>query len=57
MKRNWRVTNLNKVDIAKAQELWKTGLHELGTKQVSLEFLTYDSPLSKKLAEYMKNQL
>ncbi|RAP30197.1 hypothetical protein C2W64_02752 [Brevibacillus laterosporus] len=29
----------------------------MGTKQVSLEFLTYDSPLSKKLAEYMKNQL
>ncbi len=49
--------DFNKTDVAKAQELWKKGLSELGTSNVSLEILTYDTEVSKKIIEYIKNQL
>ncbi|WP_339164647.1 peptide ABC transporter substrate-binding protein [Siminovitchia sp. FSL W7-1587] len=49
--------DLNKGDLKEAQALWKKGLEELGTKDISLELLSYDDEQRKSIAEYMKNQL
>ncbi|MCA0987808.1 peptide ABC transporter substrate-binding protein [Guptibacillus algicola] len=39
-----------------AKEAWKTGLEEIGKDSVELEFLTTDSELASKIAEYAKEQ-
>lgn len=39
-----------------AEEYWKKGLEALGTDSVELEFLTTDSDLASKIAEYAKDQ-
>lgn len=44
-------------DVEKAQELWKTGLEELGVDSLELEILGGDTELSKKMDEYFKSQL
>ncbi|MFG6496399.1 peptide ABC transporter substrate-binding protein [Fictibacillus sp. UD] len=40
-----------------AKKLWETGLKEIGKDKVTLELLNYDSESSKKVGEYIKNQL
>ncbi|WP_338753563.1 peptide ABC transporter substrate-binding protein [Bacillus sp. FJAT-52991] len=44
-------------DIKKAQKHWKAAKKALGQDQITLELLTYDDDTSKKLAEYLKEQL
>jgi oligopeptide transport system substrate-binding protein len=44
-------------DKEKALEYWKTGLAELGIKNVKLELVSSDSELSKIVNEYLANQL
>lgn len=58
-KKDFRDVNgdMNKFDAAAAKSSWEKGLKELGVKKVELEFLGDDSDLSKKMDEYMKNQL
>ncbi|WP_270181632.1 peptide ABC transporter substrate-binding protein [Alkalihalobacillus sp. CinArs1] len=41
---------------AEAKEAWAAGLEELGMDSVELEFLTTDSELASKIAEYAKEQ-
>ncbi|RIW38480.1 peptide ABC transporter substrate-binding protein [Bacillus salacetis] len=41
----------------KAAELWKTAKEELGIETASLELLNYDSENSRKVGEYLKEQL
>lgn len=40
-----------------AKAAWEKGLAELGVKEVTLEILGGDSDLSKKMDEYLKNQM
>ncbi|MFC4409498.1 peptide ABC transporter substrate-binding protein [Chungangia koreensis] len=40
-----------------AKTAWEKGLAELGVKEVTLEILGGDSDLSKKMDEYLKNQM
>ncbi|WP_070119517.1 peptide ABC transporter substrate-binding protein [Bacillus marinisedimentorum] len=47
----------NKTDIEKAKEHWQKGLQTLGKDQAELEFLNFDTESSKKIGEYIKNQL
>lgn len=49
--------NMNKTNVKKAQKLWEEARKELGTDKVTLEFLNYDSDSSKKVGEYLKEQL
>lgn len=49
--------NMNKFNAEEAKTYWEKGLKELGTDKVALEFLGGDSDLSKKMDEYLKNQL
>ncbi len=49
--------DFNKTDIAKAQEYWKKGLEELKTTSINLNYLTYDNDKTKRITEYIKNQL
>jgi len=49
--------NMNKMDVKKAQKLWKEAKKELGTDKIAVEFLNYDSDSSKKIGEYLKEQL
>jgi oligopeptide transport system substrate-binding protein len=41
----------------KAADLWKTAKEELGIETASLELLNYDSENSRKVGEYLKEQL
>ncbi|MGB8000228.1 MAG: peptide ABC transporter substrate-binding protein [Anaerobacillus sp.] len=41
---------------AEAKEAWEAGLKEIGKDSVELEFLTSDTELSSKIAEYAKDQ-
>ncbi|WNS75178.1 peptide ABC transporter substrate-binding protein [Bacillus sp. DTU_2020_1000418_1_SI_GHA_SEK_038] len=49
--------DLNSEGVEKAKEYWQTGLEELGTDSIELEFLSYDDGQRKSVAEYIKNQL
>lgn len=49
--------NLLPYDLEKAQEAWETGLTELGTDSIELELITSDTEDSKRLAEYLQDQL
>lgn len=49
--------NMNKTNVKKAKKLWEEAKKELGTDKVQLEFLNYDSDSSKKVGEYLKEQL
>lgn len=44
-------------DKGKAAEHWKKAKEELGFEEATLEFLTTDSDTSKKIGEYIQNQL
>jgi len=46
-----------KYDAKKAKELWTKGLKEEGKSNVTLELLSGDTELSKKMDEYLKGQL
>ncbi|MFD1037513.1 peptide ABC transporter substrate-binding protein [Virgibacillus byunsanensis] len=48
--------DMNTGKVAKAQELFKKGMDELGVNEVSLELLSYDDGQRKSVAEYIKNQ-
>lgn len=47
----------NTTDLEKAKEHWEKGLAALGKEKVELELLNFDSESSKKIGEYLKNQL
>ncbi|MDR7072010.1 peptide ABC transporter substrate-binding protein [Fictibacillus barbaricus] len=49
--------NFGKFDPEGAKKLFEEGLKEIGKKEVSLELLNYDSESSKKIGEFIKNQL
>ncbi|WP_213422697.1 peptide ABC transporter substrate-binding protein [Bhargavaea massiliensis] len=49
--------DLNKGTIEEAQELWETGLKEIGKNELSFELLSYDDEQRKSVAEFVKNQL
>ena len=49
--------NLLTYDVEKAQDAWETGLSELGTDSLELELITSDTEDSKRLAEYLQDQL
>ncbi|WP_342045494.1 peptide ABC transporter substrate-binding protein [Bacillus sp. OTU530] len=49
--------NMNKTNVKKAKKLWEEAKKELGTDKLTLEFLNYDSDSSKKVGEYLKEQL
>ncbi|MFP3123957.1 peptide ABC transporter substrate-binding protein [Ectobacillus funiculus] len=49
--------NMNKMNVKKAKKLWEEAKKELGTDKLTLEFLNYDSDSSKKVGEYLKEQL
>ncbi len=44
-------------DVVKAKNYWQKAKRELQFETVSLNFLAYDSAVSKRVAEYIKNQL
>lgn len=44
-------------DLEKATEAWEKGLSELGTDTIELELITSDTEDSKRLAEYLQDQL
>ncbi|MBC1499299.1 peptide ABC transporter substrate-binding protein [Listeria weihenstephanensis] len=44
-------------DKAKAQEYWKKAKQELGQDSITLEFLSDDQEFSKKMSEYIQNEL
>lgn len=44
-------------DLEKAEKAWETGLSELGTDSIELELITSDTEDSKRLAEYLQDQL
>lgn len=56
---DFRDTNgqLGEYNPEKAAELWKTAKEELGIETASLELLNYDSENSRKIGEYLKEQL
>ncbi len=47
----------NKTDIEKAKDHWQKGLETIGKEKAELEFLNFDTESSKKIGEYIKNQL
>ncbi|SDQ35385.1 peptide ABC transporter substrate-binding protein [Carnobacterium viridans] len=49
--------NLLPYDLEKATEAWNAGLSELGTESIELELITSDTEDSKRLAEYLQDQL
>ncbi|MER2226927.1 MAG: peptide ABC transporter substrate-binding protein [Carnobacterium sp.] len=49
--------NLLPYDLEKATEAWDAGLSELGTDSIELELITSDTEDSKRLAEYLQDQL
>lgn len=49
--------NLLPYDLEKATEAWDAGLSELGTESIELELITSDTEDSKRLAEYLQDQL
>lgn len=49
--------NLLPYDLEKATEAWDAGLSELGTESIQLELITSDTEDSKRLAEYLQDQL
>ncbi|MFD3450046.1 peptide ABC transporter substrate-binding protein [Microbacteriaceae bacterium 4G12] len=49
--------DFNKTDTKKAKDLWTTAKKELGQDKVTLELLNFDSETSKKVGEYLKDQL
>ncbi|MGC4375391.1 peptide ABC transporter substrate-binding protein [Fictibacillus sp. Mic-4] len=49
--------DFGKFDAAKAKALWEKGLKATGKKNVEIELLNYDNDNSKKVGEYLKNQL
>jgi oligopeptide transport system substrate-binding protein len=46
-----------KYDKEAAKAAWEKGLKELGTKELTLRYLTDDTENAKRTAEYFKNQL
>ncbi|WP_456271348.1 peptide ABC transporter substrate-binding protein [Bacillus sp. AK031] len=56
---DFRDTNgqLGEYNPEEAAELWKTALGEIGKDEVSVELLNYDSENSRKIGEYLKEQL
>lgn len=48
---------MNATDAKKAADHWKKGLAALGKDKVELELLNFDTESSKKVGEYLKNQL
>jgi oligopeptide transport system substrate-binding protein len=56
---DFRDTNgqLGEYDPEKASELWNTAKGELGIETATLELLNYDSENSRKVGEYLKEQL
>jgi oligopeptide transport system substrate-binding protein len=56
---DFRDTNgqLGEYDPEKASELWNTAKEELGIETATLELLNYDSENSRKVGEYLKEQL
>lgn len=49
--------NLLPYDLEKAETAWKKGLSELGVDGIELELITSDTESSKRLAEYLQNEL
>ena len=49
--------NLLPYDLEKATEAWDAGLSELGADSIELELITSDTEDSKRLAEYLQDQL
>ncbi|RIW35267.1 peptide ABC transporter substrate-binding protein [Bacillus salacetis] len=49
--------NFNETDVEAAKEAWAKAKEEEGFDEVSLELLNYDSESSKKIGEYLKEQL
>lgn len=49
--------NLLTYDLEKAGKAWETGLSELNTDSIELELITSDTEDSKRLAEYLQDQL
>ncbi|MGM9930883.1 peptide ABC transporter substrate-binding protein [Pradoshia sp.] len=47
----------NETNTQEATEYWNKGLKELGVKEIELELLSYDSDITKTVAQYVKNQL
>lgn len=44
-------------NVEEAKKLWETALTELGTKEVTIEFLGGDNEVSKMMNQYLANQL
>ncbi|WP_026693351.1 peptide ABC transporter substrate-binding protein [Peribacillus kribbensis] len=57
--KDFRDTNgdLSKLDVAEAKKLWAKAKKEAGFDKVSLELLNYDDDNSKKISQYLKEQL
>ncbi|WP_026693278.1 peptide ABC transporter substrate-binding protein [Peribacillus kribbensis] len=57
--KDFRETNgdLSKLDVAEAKKLWAKAKKEAGFDKVSLELLNYDDDNSKKISQYLKEQL
>ncbi|MGD6801597.1 peptide ABC transporter substrate-binding protein [Rossellomorea vietnamensis] len=49
--------NFNETDIAAAQEAWATAKEEAGFEEATLELLNYDSESSRKIGEFLKEEL
>jgi oligopeptide transport system substrate-binding protein len=49
--------NFNETDIEAAKEAWAKAKEEVGFEEVSLELLNYDSESSKKVGEFLKEEL
>ncbi|WP_421384191.1 peptide ABC transporter substrate-binding protein [Bacillus salacetis] len=49
--------NFNETDVEAAKEFWAKAKEEVGFEEASLELLNYDSESSKKIGEYLKEQL
>ncbi|UOY92934.1 peptide ABC transporter substrate-binding protein [Ectobacillus sp. JY-23] len=49
--------DFNKTDTKKAKELWAKAKEETGQQQVTLELLNFDTETSKKVGEYLKEQM
>ncbi|MGC4375396.1 peptide ABC transporter substrate-binding protein [Fictibacillus sp. Mic-4] len=49
--------DLGEYNVDKAKEHWEKGLKAVGKKDVEIELLNYDTDNSKKVGEYLKNQL
>jgi oligopeptide transport system substrate-binding protein len=49
--------NFGEYNPEEAKKLFETGLKELGKDSISIELLNYDNDSSKKIGEFIKNQL